>query len=88
MLVVCCAQAVWYDEGTDLYDTRSGFAIKDDFWNQCLEANEAAHLIRLPSMREATSAQADITSIAASKPDWFRGSTKWDDAAALSGELA
>lgn len=85
MLVVCCAQAVWYDEGTDLYDTRSGFAIKGDFWKQCLVGSESA---QLASMREATSAQADITSIAASKPDWFRGSTKWDDAAALSGELA
>ena len=85
MLVVCCAQAVWYDEGTELYDTRSGFAIKDEFWKQCLVGTESA---QLASMREATSAQADVTSIAASKPDWFRGSTKWDDAAALSGELA
>ena len=85
MLVVCCAQAVWYDEGTELYDTRSGFAIKDEFWNRCLVGNESA---QLASMREATSAQADVTSIAAIKPDWFRGSRKWDDAPVLSGELA
>ena len=85
MLVVCCAQAVWYDEGVKLKDTRSGFVIKDEFWKQCLPATESA---QLASIREVTSAQACITSIAATKPDWFRGSVKWDDATGRTGECA
>ena len=85
MLAACFrAQAVWYDEGTELKDTRSGFVIKDELWKQRLPAVEWS--TQLASMREATSAQADLTRLATNHPLWFRGSTKWGDAPALSGE--
>ena len=84
MLAACFrAQAVWYDEGTELKDTRSGFVIKEGVWNSCLSTSNVA---QLADLREATSAQADLTRLATNHPLWFRGSMKWGDAPALSGE--
>ena len=86
--VCCCAQGVWYDEGEDLKDTRSAFTIGDNVWAAMtpVSAGGSAPGTRLAELREATSAQPDLTRLATNHPLWFRGSTKWGDAPALSGE--
>ena len=63
------AQGFWYDDGLDLYDTRSGaFYIKE--WEKLLEHAD--------TLRDATSAQVDLNNLCAKNQFWYKSSSKWN----------
>ena len=90
MRLSCCVQALWYDEGDKLKDTRSGSCeANDEYWddyhNNSQIALDAADMLQV---REATSAQVDLTRIGADHVLWNKNSAMWSDFAKLNSKEA
>ena len=89
-------QALWFDEGVLLQDTRSA-SLYDEEWNDYesgiksemeeLKTLTTATLKLLADVRDATSAQVDLTSLLATRKQWHRGIQEWGDAVRVTGSM-
>ena len=83
-----CAQGLWFDEGEVLFDTRSGSAYDED-WKATKRLEHGQPQLTADRVREATSAQVDITALMSVKSDWHRGSCsamRWGDSVQVTGK--
>ena len=90
MRLSCCVQALWYDEGDKLQDTRSGCcqaneSAWDDYQTMSKICTTASDLLQV---RESTSAQVDVTRLGAEHVQWNKSSTTWADFAKLNSKEA
>ena len=80
-----CVQGLWYDEGLDLSDTRSGALFIKEWKNLC-QGEGAMEDAQVDLLREVTSAQVDLTNLGAKHQHWYKHSELWGaDPQARSG---
>ena len=84
-------QALWFDEGDLLQDTRAA-SLYQNAWIDYEDAKEKDALSKpalkmLGDVSSATSAQVDMTSLAAANRHWHRGIDEWGDAVRVTGGM-
>lgn len=81
--VLFLLQGLWFDDGDDMSDTRSGAIMYDPKWrNTPIAAGEAFSSSSAVLIRDATSAQVDLTTLLTNNIHWYRGApsgTRWGD---------